>query len=68
MTEELEEIGLPVTAVGRRLMRQAYPWLERANTRSRHTDATPKAQHAQPVDRNFTDQPNQKWAGDITYI
>ena len=71
MTEELKEIGQNVghLRVGR-LIRQNGS----AVARTRKHKATTDSNHVFNIalnllDRNFTaDQPNQKWAGDITYI
>ena len=71
MTEELKEVGVDVghRRVGR-LMRENGIVVERkrkfkATTDSDHTfNIAPNL-----LDRDFTaDQPNQKWAGDISYI
>ena len=71
MTEELKEVGVDVghRRVGR-LMRENGTVVERtrkfkATTDSDHTfNIAPNL-----LDRDFTaDRPNQKWAGDISYI
>ena len=71
MTEELKEIGLNVghRCVGR-LMRQNGIAVVRTRKHKATTDSNHKFNIAPNLlDRNFTaDQPNQKWAGDITYI
>jgi transposase InsO family protein len=71
MTEELKEIGLNVGHRGvRHLMRQNGI----AVVRTRKHKATTDSNHEFNItpnllDRDFSaDQPNQKWAGDITYI
>ncbi len=71
MTEELKEIGLDIghRRVGR-LMRQNGMSVIRTRKHKVTTDSNHKF-NIPPnlLDRNFTsDQPNQKWAGDITYI
>jgi len=84
MTEELKEIGLNVghRRVGRPLsadclqspagqrMRQNGISVVRTRKHKATTDSNHKFNIAPNLlDRNFTaDQPNQKWAGDITYI
>ena len=71
MTEELKEIGLNVghRRVGR-LMRQNGISVVRTRKHKVTTDSNHKFNIAlNLLDRNFsTDQPNKKWAGDITYI
>jgi putative transposase len=71
MTEELKEIGLKVghRCVGR-LMRQNGISVVRTCKHKVTTDSNHKFNIAlNLLDRNFsTDQPDQKWAGDITYI
>ena len=71
MTEELKEIGLDIghRRVGR-LMRQNGISVVRTRKHKVTTDSDHKFNIAPNLlDRNFTaDQPNQKWAGDITYI
>ena len=71
MTEELKEIGLNVGhhRVGR-LMRQNGISVVRTRKHKVTTDSNHKFNIAPNLlDRNFsTDQPNKKWAGDITYI
>ena len=71
MTEKLKEIGLDVghRRVGR-LMRQNGISVVRTRKHKVTTDSSHKFNIAPNLlDRNFTaDQPNQKWAGDITYI
>jgi transposase InsO family protein len=71
MTEELKEIGLHIghRRVGR-LMRQNGISVVRTRKHKVTTDSNHKFNIAPNLlDRNFTaDQPNQKWAGDITYI
>jgi putative transposase len=71
MTEELKEIGLNVghRRVGR-LMRQNGISVVRTRKHKVTTDSNHKFNIAPNLlDRNFsTDQPNKKWAGDITYI
>jgi putative transposase len=71
MTEELKEVGVEVghRRVGR-LMRENGIFVERkrkfkATTDSDHTfNIAPNL-----LERDFTaDQPNQKWAGDISYV
>lgn len=71
MTEELKEVGVDVghRRVGR-LMRENGIVVERtrkfkATTDSNHTfNIAPNL-----LDRDFTaDRPNQKWAGDISYV
>jgi len=71
MTEELKEIGLDVghRRVGR-LMRQNGISVVRTRKHKVTTDSNHKFNIAPNLlDRNFTaDQPNQKWAGDISYV
>ena len=71
MTEELKEIGLNVghRRVGR-LMRQNGISAVITRKHKVTTDSNHKFKIAPNLlDRNFsTDQPNKKWAGDITYI
>ena len=71
MTEELKEIGLNIghRRVGR-LMRQNGISVIRTRKHKVTTDSNHKFNIAPNLlDRNFiADQPNQKWAGDITYI
>jgi len=71
MTEELKEIGLNVghRRVGR-LIRQNGISVVRTRKHKATTDSNHKFNiAANLLDRNFSaDQPNQKWAGDITYI
>ena len=71
MTEELKEIGLNIghRRVGR-LMRQNGISVVRTRKHKATTDSNHKFNIAPNLlDRNFTaDGPNQKWAGDITYI
>ena len=71
ITEELKEIGLDVghRRVGR-LMRQNGISVVRTRKHKATTDSNHKFNIAPNLlDRNFTaDKPNQKWAGDITYI
>ena len=71
MTEELKEIGLNVghRRVGR-LMRQNGISVVRTRKHKVTTDSNHKFNIAPNLlDRNFAaDAPNQKWAGDITYI
>jgi putative transposase len=71
MTEELKDIGLSVghRRVGR-LMRQNGISVVRTRKHKATTDSNHKFNIAPNLlDRNFSaDQPNQKWAGDITYI
>ena len=71
MTEELREIGLHVghRRVGR-LMRQNGISVVRTRKHKATTDSNHKFNIAPNLlDRNFAaDAPNQKWAGDITYI
>jgi len=71
MTEELKEIGLNVghRRVGRLMRRHGFRVV-----RTRKYKATTNSNHRfniapNVLDRNFTAQaPNQKWAGDISYI
>ncbi|MEN8950182.1 IS3 family transposase [Planktotalea arctica] len=71
MTEELKEIGLNIghRRVGR-LMRQNGISVIRTRKHKVTTDNNHKFNIAPNLlDRNFiADQPNQKWAGDISYI
>ena len=71
MTEELKEIGLNIghRRVGR-LMRQNGISVVRTRKHKATTDSNHKFNIAPNLlDRNFAaDGPNQKWAGDITYI
>ena len=71
MTEELKEIGLNVghRRVGR-LMRQNGISVVRTRKHKVTTDSNHKFNISPNLlDRNFSaGQPNQKWAGDITYI
>lgn len=71
MTEELKEIGLNVghRRVGR-LMRQNGISVVRTRKHKVTTDSNHKFNIAPNLlDRNFAaDAPNQKWAGDISYI
>ena len=71
MAEELKEIGLNVghRRVGR-LMRQNGISVVRTRKRKATTDSNHKLNIAPNLlDRNFAaDGPNQKWAGNITYI
>jgi putative transposase len=71
MTEELKEIGLNVghRSVGR-LMRQNGISVVRTRKHKVTTDSNHKFNIAPNLlDQNFAaDGPNQKWAGDITYI
>jgi len=71
MTQELKEIGLPVghRRVGR-LMRQNGFRVVRTRKYKITTDSNHRFNIAPNwLDRNFTAQkPNQKWAGDISYI
>jgi len=71
MTEELKEIGLDVghRRVGR-LMRQNGISVVRTRKHKVTTDSDHKLNVAPNLlDRDFTaDQPNQKWAGDISYV
>jgi putative transposase len=71
MTEELKEIGLNIghRSVGR-LMRQNGISVVRTRKHKATTDSNHKFNIAPNLlDRNFAaDGPNQKWAGDITYI
>ncbi|OAN92964.1 transposase [Sulfitobacter geojensis] len=71
MTEELKEIGLNVghRRVGR-LMRQNGISVVRTRKHKVTTDSDHKFNIAPNLlDRNFTaDAPNQKWAGDISYV
>lgn len=71
MTEELKELGLNIghRRVGR-LMRQNGISVVRTRKHKVTTDSNHKFNIAPNLsDRNFSaDQPNQKWAGVITYI
>ena len=71
MTEELKEVGVDVghRRVGR-LMRQNGIVVERTRKFKATTDSNQTFNIAPNLlDRNFTaSQPNQKWAGDISYI
>ena len=71
MTDELKEIGLNIghRRVSR-LMRQNGISVIRTRKHKVTTDSNHKFNIAPNIlDRNFiADQPNQKWAGDITYI
>jgi putative transposase len=71
MTEELKEIGLDIghRRVGR-LMRQNGISVVRTRKHKVTTDSNHKFNIAPNLlDRNFTAyQPNQKWAGDISYV
>jgi len=71
MTEELKEVGVDVghRRVGR-LMRENGIVVERTRKFKATTDSDHKFNiAANLLDRDFTaDQPNQKWAGDISYI
>ena len=71
MTEELKEIGLDIghRRVGR-LMRQNGISVIRTRKHKVTTDSNHKFNIApNPLDRNFTvNEPNQKWAADISYI
>jgi putative transposase len=71
MTEELKELGLDVghRRVGR-LMRQNGISVVRTRKYKATTDSNHRFNIAPNLlDRAFTaDQPNQKWAGDISYI
>ncbi len=71
MTEELKEIGLNVghRRVGR-LMRQNGISVVRTRKYKATTDSNHKFNIAPNLlDRDFnSDAPNQKWAGDISYI
>ncbi len=71
MTEELKEIGLNVghRRVGR-LMRQNGISVVRTRKHKATTDSYHKFNIAPNLlDRNFAaDKPNQKWAGDISYV
>ena len=71
MTEELKEIGLDVghRRVGR-LMRQNGISVVRTRKHKITTDSNHKFNIAPNLlDRGFAaDQPNQKWAGDISYV
>ena len=71
MTEELKEIGLNVRhrRVGR-LMRQNGISVVRTRKYKATTDSNHKFNIAPNLlDRDFNaDAPNQKWAGDISYI
>ncbi|CUH88699.1 putative transposase OrfB [Phaeobacter sp. CECT 5382] len=71
MTEELKDIGLSVghRRVGR-LMRQNGISVVRTRKHKATTDSNHKFNISPNLlDRNVSaDQPNQKWAGDVTYI
>ena len=71
MTEELNEVGLEVRhrCVGR-LMRQNGMSVVRTRKHKVTTDSNHRFNIAPNLlDRNFTaDQPNQKWASDISYV
>ena len=71
ITEELKEIGLDIGHrwVGR-LMRQNGKFLVRTPKHKTTTDNNHRLNIAPNLlDRDFAaDDPNQKWAGDITYI
>ena len=71
MTEELKEIGLNVGhgRVGR-LMRENGIWVERSKKYKVTTDSNHSFNIAPNLlNRDFhADQPNQKWAGDISYV
>lgn len=71
MTEELKELGLDVghRRVGR-LMRENGISVVRTRKYKATTDSNHRFNIAPNLlDRDFTaDQPNQKWAGDISYI
>ncbi len=71
MTEELKETGLNVGhgQVGR-LMRQNGIRVERSKKYKVATDSNHKVNIAPNLlNRDFrADQPNQKWAGDISYV
>lgn len=71
MTEELKEIGLDIghRRVGR-LMHQNGISVVRTRKHKVTTDSNHKFNIAPNLlDRNFTaDQPNKKWAGDISYV
>ena len=71
MTEELKEIGLYVGhgRVGR-LMRENGIWVERSKKYKVTTDSNHSFNIAPNLlNRDFhADQPNQKWAGDISYV
>lgn len=71
MTEELKEIGLDIgrRRVGR-LMRQNGISVVRTRKHKVTTDSDHKFNIAPNLlDRDFTaDAPNQKWAGDISYV
>ena len=71
MTEELKEIGLDIghRRVGR-LMRRNGISVVRTRKHKATTDSNHKFNIAPNLlDRDFAaDAPNQKWAGDITYI
>jgi len=71
MTEELKEIGLNIghCRVGR-LMRQNGISVVRTRKHKVATDSDHKFNIAPNLqDRDFAaDQPNQKWAGDISYV
>jgi transposase InsO family protein len=72
MTEELKEVGVDVghRRVGR-LMRENGITVKRTRKFKATTDSDHTFNIAAPnlLDRDFTaDRPNQKWAGDISYI
>jgi len=71
MTQELKEVGVDVghRRVGR-LMRENGIVVERTRKFKATTDSDHRFNIAPNLlDRDFTaDQPNQKWAGDISYI
>ena len=71
MTEELKELGLSVghRRVGR-LMRENGIRVERSKKHKVTTDSNHAFNIAQNLlNRNFAaDKPNQKWAGDISYV
>ena len=71
MTEELKEIGFDIghRRIGR-LMRHNGISMDGTRKHKVTTDRNHKFNIAPNLpDRNFTaDQPNQKWAADITYI
>ena len=71
MAEELKEVGVDVghRRVGR-LMRENGIFVERTRKFKAMTDSNPTFNIAPNLlERDFTaDQPNQKWAGDISYI
>lgn len=76
MTEELKEVGVDVwhhrvghRTVGR-LMRANGNFVERTRKLKAMTDKDHRFKIATNLlDRDFTaDRPNQKWAGDISYV